>query len=359
MNKAILLFLIFAIFCKIITTKKKIKKNLLFSANLEKLVPTLTVTNNNINNKNKAKYIEKPFLKNTNNGDNFYTITTHTNFKNYGKGVDHKESLMTVFTDKPYREVKKISLTEGLLKIFKDSHLNKIVTDDHPNGIINLITNNGQINSFPVTFTGCSPASSNSLIGWVRGHTDKKPIHLDHHKHLNNADKERVSEIHDILKNNHNSMSFENRIPKHANKEKLIELYGNNYMDILLRHCLLTMKFMDKKDERIFENLMKKKFNSISNVSVFIDSECPFWTTIACLSTKAAVVVASLPEIGPAEVAAAISIFALKDILEKIVTQFVHNSAVSSIINTIIRCTPLSPMCIVGPIVNYIYGCSC
>ena len=63
---------------------------------------------------------------------------------------------MTIFTDKPHREVKKISMTEGLLKIFKDDHLNENIKNDHPNGIINLITDSGDVKSFAVTFTGCS-----------------------------------------------------------------------------------------------------------------------------------------------------------------------------------------------------------
>ena len=165
-------------------TIKKTKKNYLFNTNIGKLIKCLSVTNKNINNNNKAKYKQSNFIKK----NDLYTITT-TLSDNFDKNNLKEESLMTIFTDKPHREVKKISMTEGLLKIFKDDHLNENIKNYHPNGIINLITDSGDVKSFAVTFTGCSPAASDSLLAYIRGYTDKKPTKLDHYKHLTKKEK--------------------------------------------------------------------------------------------------------------------------------------------------------------------------
>ena len=320
-------------------------ENLLFSSNLEKISHTFTNENNN--------YIKKKFIKK----NNFYTITTDTSFNNYGKNIEHIEPMMNIFTDKPNRKSYKLPLTEGLLKIFKKSHTHRKISKNSPNGTINFTLKNGEVYTFSVTFSGCTPPASNTLIGWIRNENIKKPTDAKHLNHLNNEEKIKIEKIYNNIKKRYENIKLEDALPKHINKEEIIKFYGNRFMDKIMRQCLITFKLLNKNDEKIFENLFNNNFEKILNVNTFIDS-CPFWKQAGCLSTKAAIVTASLPEIGPEEVAIAISTFAAKDIIERIIRQFT-SSNVSSIVNTIIRCTPLTPLCFVGPIVDHIYGCAC
>ena len=84
---------------------QKIKNgiNWLYSADLGKLVESYIAIKSNTG----IQYKYSKYLKDTKNGNKFYTITTHSGFGKYGKGKIKQEPLMTVFSDKPERKTYK------------------------------------------------------------------------------------------------------------------------------------------------------------------------------------------------------------------------------------------------------------
>lgn len=342
----IIILLIFLYFKK----SKIIKKNYLYQADLGQITQTLILKNNNVSEENKTDFEKVNYIKNKNN---FYTITTNT-------GLNEKEDKITIFTDKPHRETLQISLTDGLLKIFNNkSHLYNEIDDDSPNGVLNFYLRNNELVSFPVTFIGCSVPISNSLIKWIRKETDIHPVDMDHHDHLSKEEKDKLRIIYNKLKIKHGNKSFEEILNNFVNKNQLKDYYGDNFMDNILRQCKIKFKLMNINDQDKLDNLLSNNYHEILKINSFIDSECPFFKAAACLSTKGLVLASTTEELGPIEVAMAVSKFAAKDIIERLVRSFIHDSSVSSIINLIISCTPLTPLCIVNPIINHIYGCTC
>lgn len=335
-----------------VNKKKNLKKqkNYLYQADLGQITQTLILKNDKLSNENKTDFKKVNYIKNKNN---FYTITTNT-------GLNKEEDKITIFTDKPHRETLKISLTDGLLQIFKNkNHLYEEIDDNTPNGVLNFYLRNNELVSFPVTFVGCSVPISNSLIKWIREEIDIHPVDMDHHNHLSKEEKDKLRIIYDKFKIKHSDKSFEEILNNFVNKNQLRDYYGDNFMDNLLRQCKIKFKLMNINDQIKLDNLLNNNYYEILKINSFIDSECPFWKAAACLSTKGLVLASTIEEFGPIEVAMAVSKFAAKDILERLVRAFIHNSSASNIVNLIIACTPLTPLCIVNPIINHIYGCTC
>jgi hypothetical protein len=325
----------------------------LYSADLGKLVQSYTAKKSDTG---KIQYIYSPYLKDTKNGTNFYTITTHSGFGNYDK-----EPLMTVFSDKPKRETYKEILPEGLLKIFKnDSHRNKIINDDHPNGIINLNKKNGEFVSFPVTFTGCTPPSPNMLIKYLRWEVKKDPTNYDY------LDDRATGILKGYLKNvrnKFNNTTIEDQVLDFGNKDQLEKKYGNYFMDHILRHCKITFKFMNKEDSPIFESLMNKNFNKFSNINVFIDSyeQCTGIPLVGCVTLKVGVMGLVLADAGEEEGLILAAQAGGKEVISEFVDKIPGlDGNTSFVTKTLISCgTDPTPLCLVNPIADYIMGCGC
>lgn len=355
MNK-LLLIIIIVIFIIMFNSNKKDDRRYLYFANIGKLTNSLIV--NKMDRKNMAIYSQKKYIKKTKNYENYFTITTLTGYNEVNK-INEKENLMHVFTDKPYREEKKIPVADGLMHIFKDDHLNLKVNKNHPNGIITINNVDGGSKSFSVTFTGCHPPVSSNYVKWLRGELKDFPMNHTYYNHINVKNKEKVTALHKKIRNNRKSLRIEDNVPEMVNKMALKNMYGDLFMDPIMRQCKLTFKFLSHDDEYAFEELMQNEFGSQTTVNLFIDSECPFWKASACIATKGAVVAATLEEMGPLEVAIAASKFAAKDLLKRFVRKFVPEKDVARIVNKIISCTPMTPLCLVGPIIDDLYGCTC
>jgi hypothetical protein len=163
----------------------------------------------------KKEYKQIPFLKRSKNGDNFYTFTTFPEHDSKTPSEDHE---ILIYTDKPDRETSKVSITTGLHTIFRKpngiyTHNNIDIKKDHLNGTINMTDNKGNAHIFPVTFTGCTPPSSNMLINWIRSKSDIYPIdHIDLKNKMRKKEKNKLKKIYDKLKNKFTKKSLEETV---------------------------------------------------------------------------------------------------------------------------------------------------
>ena len=365
---------------KIINHEIKKDINWLYSADLGKLVESYTVKKSG---KGKIQYIHSPYLKDTKNGNHFYTITTQS-----GTRENNEEPKMIVFSDKPQRSTYEQILSEGLLTIFKnDKHRNTTIKDEHPNGVINLYKKNCEIVSFPVTFTGCTPHSPNMLIKYLTGDHKKNPFtkgELSHYNSLDNESRKKMSDfIWNARENVKKNCTIENQIPDSGQKEQLKKKYGNRFMDNILRHCKITFKFLNEKDRLAFEYLMNKNFDNISNVNTFIDSypTCVSLKSFICITAHITVMAAAVAFMGEEE-AAVIELRAAVveggKVLEGRVNEYIDAHFKSKgvdklVVDTIVSClidalgeiatsgevSSKVLLCLINPIIDFIQQCEC
>ena len=181
------------------------------------------------------------------------------------KGDKFENSSLTIFTDKPGRDKGEISLEHGLKLLIPNNSKYNIIPET-PNVVLNLVIN-GKIISFTVAVTHIKTPFSNKEVAYFRGHIDNHYFH-----DIFPTEKNKLNKFRDYMLENGD---LENKY--NNNDKEYKKIYGEKYLDVILRSCNFTFTFLDKNEEKRFEKIMNEDFKNISNVNLVIDS---FWDDI-------------------------------------------------------------------------------
>ena len=221
------------------TIKNNNEIKLFANVNLNKLMPTLVRNKNNLE--------EVKYVKSRSKDINFYTLSSLPDFGKFENTKNYENNYMTIFTDKPYRSMAKIMLEHGLDMFVPKNSKHKII-DDTPNAVLNLL-NNGKNESFIVSLTNVEAPLPNNKIAYFRGDSD------DHY--LSPFDDNEI-----IRKTRDNVLlkKLEDNVKNEQVKKSLKNIYGDKFLDYVLRTCKFTFAFLDKIEEKHFEKIMKEDF---------------------------------------------------------------------------------------------------